>query len=62
MALWNYETWGDGYLPTDVDDVIAAANEKIKAYAKENNLDVCDPAVYDYSSKLWDKYCMTETI
>ena len=53
MKYWSLESWGDAYPPENADEIIAAANELIGAYAETHG----DEATNNYSEQLWDRYC-----
>lgn len=57
-AYWTLEGWGSDYPPENAEEIIDHANELIEAYAEDHDKE----EVYNYSSRLWDAYCMTDTL
>lgn len=57
-VYWTIESWGNGYPPENVFDVIDSANNLIDEYARANP-DLTADDLHDYSNALWDDFCNT---
>lgn len=58
---WTGDSWGSAYPPENWQDLVDAANELIDAYAAENP-DASDDELWEYSQKLWETYCSTDSV
>ena len=62
--LWDMETWGADYPPENADEIVEAANEEIKEYAKKlDEYDIDFREKMDlFCEKLWEQYCETDEV
>ena len=58
MKYWTLESWGDAYPPENADEIIAAANDMIDAYAENHD----DEATRIYSDDLWEYFCSHDAL
>jgi len=58
MHYWSVDSFGSGPVPENYEEIIDKANEMISAYAETHD----EEETENYSSKLWDRYCMTESL
>lgn len=58
---WSYDSWGNGFPPTNYEQIIAIANSMIDEWIAANP-DAPDYEIREFSDRLWEDYCATDTI
>lgn len=58
---WTIDGWGNQTPPQNADRLCSAANALLEEFIEENP-DVTEEEVQDYSSALWERYCERDEV
>jgi hypothetical protein len=60
-CYWSVDSWGNGYLPVNADEIIETANGLIDQYIAENPDDP-EYEIQAYGEQLWEGFCQNGLI
>lgn len=61
INYWSVDSWGNGDLPINADEIIEIGNNQINEWI-ENNPDYSESDLKDFKDMQWEEFCLTGSI